>query len=173
MRAFLECRNRMHLQHITVHFVDQSWKIRLIQPCRKRRDHKPHRSNNRSQRFAAMRDTRRVFLSAQSKSSWNSLNSTSCAWAAASKDLAVSTMCRAGRSSAPKGPGNGAMAQRNRDWFLSSFSTFSQSIVARIVCGSLPDQTISAPRITTSIQSSLGLSQRIGERAGPQALCQR
>src|SRR5260221_9153561 len=39
----------MHLQHISIDFMDQSWEFRLIQPYRECRDHKANRPNRGSQ----------------------------------------------------------------------------------------------------------------------------
>src|SRR5258708_34675121 len=39
----------MHLEQISIHFMNQSWEFWLIQPCRKHRDHKANRPNNRLQ----------------------------------------------------------------------------------------------------------------------------
>src|SRR3982074_635127 len=54
----------MHLQHISIHFTNQSWKFWLIQPCRECRDHKANRPNNLSQCLKPNAVPIQLFLSA-------------------------------------------------------------------------------------------------------------
>jgi hypothetical protein len=54
----------MHLEHISIHFMNQSWEFWLIQPRRERRDHKANRPNNRSQCLKPNAIPIQLFLSA-------------------------------------------------------------------------------------------------------------
>src|SRR6266436_5514327 len=54
----------MDLEHISIHFMNQSWEFWVIQPRRERRDHKANRPNNRSQCLKPNAIPIQLFLSA-------------------------------------------------------------------------------------------------------------